>query len=71
LARPILFLVDDDPDVLQSITRDLRREFGERFRVLSAGSGDEALGALRELKLRGEPVALFVVDQRMPRMTGV
>lgn len=71
MARPILFLVDDDPDVLQSITRDLRREFGERFRVLSAGSGDEALGALRELKLRGEPVALFVVDQRMPRMTGV
>lgn len=71
MTRPILFLVDDDPDVLQSITRDLRREFGERFRVLSAGSGDEALGALRELKLRGEPVALFVVDQRMPRMTGV
>lgn len=71
MARPILFLVDDDPDVLQSITRDLRREFGERFRVLSASSGDEALEALRELKLRGEPVALFVVDQRMPRMTGV
>ena len=71
MTRPILFLVDDDPDVLQSITRDLRREFGERFRVLSASSGDEALEALRELKLRGEPVALFVVDQRMPRMTGV
>ncbi len=71
LAKPILFLVDDDPDVLQSITRDLRHEFGEQFRILNASSGAEALEALRKLKLRSEPVALFVVDQRMPGMSGV
>jgi thioredoxin reductase (NADPH) len=71
LAKPIIFLVDDDPDVLQSITRDLRREFGEQFRILNASSGPEALEALGVLKLRNDPVALFVVDQRMPRMTGV
>ena len=71
MPKPVLFIVDDDPNVLQSIERDLRREYGNRFRLLRADSGPSALEAVRQLKLRGEPVALFLVDQRMPEMTGV
>lgn len=71
MAKPAIFTVDDDPNVLQSIGRDLRREYGGRFRLLQTDSGPSALEAVRQLKLRGEPVALFLVDQRMPEMTGV
>lgn len=71
MPKPALFMIDDDPDVLDSIERDLRHEYGERFRLLRASSGPSALDAVRQLKLRGEPVALFLVDQRMPEMTGV
>lgn len=71
MPKPALFMVDDDLDVLDSIERDLRHEYGERFRLLRASSGPSALDAVRQLKLRGEPVALFLVDQRMPEMTGV
>jgi thioredoxin reductase (NADPH) len=62
--------VDDEPAVLAAISRDLRSGFGERFRVLRAGSGDEALEILTELRRRGEPVALLVADQRMPGLSG-
>ncbi|MEP7342128.1 MAG: FAD-dependent oxidoreductase [Acidobacteriota bacterium] len=71
MAKPILLTVDDDPEVLRAVERDLRREYGKRFRVLRASSGDSALELLRQLKLRNDPVALLLVDQRMPRMTGV
>lgn len=71
MAKPAIFTVDDDPNVLQSIGRDLRREYGGRFRLLQTDSGPSALEAVRQLKLRGEPIALFLVDQRMPEMTGV
>jgi thioredoxin reductase (NADPH) len=71
VAKPAIFTVDDDPNVLQSIGRDLRHEYGGRFRLLQADSGQSALEAIRNLKLRGEAVALFLVDQRMPEMTGV
>ncbi|MCI0393146.1 MAG: FAD-dependent oxidoreductase [Acidobacteria bacterium] len=71
MAKPVLLTVDDDAEVLRAIERDLRREYGNRFRVVRANSGEVALDALRQLKLRNDPVALLLVDQRMPKMTGV
>jgi len=71
MEKPALVAVDDDPGVLAAVARDLRREYGRDYRILQASSGQEALAALAELKLRGEPVALLLVDQRMPGMTGV
>jgi thioredoxin reductase (NADPH) len=71
MAKPVIWTVDDDPDVLRAVERDLRRQYGNRYRVISADSGTSALEAVRQLKLRNEPVALFLVDQRMPRMSGV
>ncbi|WP_414564789.1 MULTISPECIES: FAD-dependent oxidoreductase [unclassified Anabaena] len=71
MAKPVLITIDDDPQVLQAIERDLRREYSENFRVLRADSGQAALEALKKLKLRNQPVALLLVDQRMPNMTGV
>jgi thioredoxin reductase (NADPH) len=71
LTKPILLTVDDDPEVLRAIERDLRQKYGGQFRVLRAASGATALETLKQVKLRGESVALFLVDQRMPQMTGV
>src|SRR5713226_9651134 len=71
MAKPVIWTVDDDPDVLRAVERDLRRQYGDRYKVISADSGASALEALKQLKLRNETVALFLVDQRMPRMTGV
>lgn len=68
--RPAIVAVDDEPAVLAAVARDLRRGFGERFRIVRATSGDEALGILRELVARGDQVALLVADQRMPGMSG-
>jgi len=62
--------VDDDPQVLSAIERDLRRNYRSEYRILKAASPHEALDAARQLKQRGTPVALFLVDQRMPEMTG-
>jgi thioredoxin reductase (NADPH) len=70
-AKPILLTVDDDPDVLAAVERDLRRHYGRDYRVLRADAGATALDALRQVKERDEPVALFLVDQRMPEMSGV
>ncbi|HWG85757.1 MAG TPA: FAD-dependent oxidoreductase [Deinococcales bacterium] len=69
--RPIILAVDDEPQVLGAIERDLRRRYGKEYRVLRASSASEALGALDELKRRGEAVALLVSDQRMPHVSGV
>jgi thioredoxin reductase (NADPH) len=71
MAKPVIWTVDDDPDVLRAVEHDLRRQYGNRYRVIAADSGISALEAVRQLKLRNEPVALFLVDQRMPRMSGV
>src|SRR2546421_1295722 len=71
MAKPVIWTVDDDPDVLRAVERDLRRHYGDRYKVISADSGLSALEAVKQLKLRNEPVALFLVDQRMPRMSGV
>jgi thioredoxin reductase (NADPH) len=68
--RPAIVAVDDEPPVLAAVARDLRRGFGERFRILRAGSGAEALEMLRELRSRGDQVAMLIADQRMPAMPG-
>lgn len=71
MARPVVLTIDDDVDVLKSIERDLRRHYADRYRVLSANSGTAALALVQKLMQRGDPVALFVVDHRMPQMDGV
>src|SRR5258707_5432347 len=71
MPKPVIWTVDDDPDVLRAVERDLRRQYGNRYRVMAADSGASALATVEQLKLRNEPVALFLVDQRMPRMSGV
>ena len=70
-TRPVLLTVDDDPSVSRVVARDLRRRFGEEYRVVRAQSGADALEVLRELTVRGEPTALLLADHRMPEMTGV
>jgi len=71
MAKPILLSVDDDPDVLRAIERDLRSQYGAEFRVMSSDSPEGALDLLKELRLRNDGVALLLADQRMPRMDGV
>ena len=71
MAKPTILTVDDDPGVSRAIARDLRRRYGDRYRVLRAPSGAEALEALREVKLRGDPLAVMIADYRMPTMNGV
>ncbi len=71
MGKPVILAVDDDPQVLRAVERDLRRRYAREYRVLRADSGESALDTLGKLKLRGDPVALFLVDQRMPKMTGV
>ncbi|WP_328327561.1 FAD-dependent oxidoreductase [Kribbella sp. NBC_00382] len=70
-TRPVILTVDDDPGVSRSIARDLRRRYAEDNRIVRAESPDQALEALKELKLRGEPVALLLADYRMPGMSGI
>ena len=71
MVKPVLLTVDDDRDVLSAIARDLRRHYGQDYRILRADSGPEALEVLHALKEREEPVALVLSDQRMPGMDGV
>jgi thioredoxin reductase (NADPH) len=71
VTNPAILTVDDDPNVSRAVARDLRRHYGDRYRIVRAVSGPEALTALRELKLRGEQVALLLADYRMPEMNGI
>lgn len=71
MIKPVLLTVDDDAEVLRAIERDLRRKYAGDYRVLRAESGTAAMEILRELKLRNSAVALFLVDQRMPGLSGV
>ncbi|MEA2650939.1 MAG: thioredoxin reductase [Chloroflexota bacterium] len=70
-AKPAILAVDDDAPVLRAVERDLLARYGSDYRIVAAGSGKEALELVRELTRRGDPIALFVVDQRMPAMTGI
>src|SRR6266536_3069866 len=71
MAKPVLLTVDDDREVLRAIERDLRRKYASDYRVLRAESGQAAMEIVRELKLRNNALALFLVDQRMPGLSGV
>ncbi len=71
MAKPVILAVDDDISVLEAVVQDLRRQYGERYRILRAGGGQAALDLCGQLKQRGDAVALIVSDQRMPGMTGV
>jgi thioredoxin reductase (NADPH) len=71
VENPVIVAIDDDPQVLRAIERDLRSRFGSAYRIIAADSGATALDVVRRLKLRSAPVALFLADQRMPGMTGV
>ena len=71
MAKPTLLAIDDDSSVLEAIVLDLRQHFGERYRIVRAASGPVALDVCRQLKERGDTVALLLSDQRMPGMTGV
>lgn len=71
MAKPVLMAVDDDPNVLEAVVQDLRRKYGAEYRVLRAASGQAALDMSSQLKQRGDSVALYLSDQRMPGMSGV
>src|SRR5215467_6256722 len=70
MPKPVILAVDDDPEVLNAVERDLRQHFRADYRVMKVGSGADALDTTRQLKKRGSMVALFLVDERMPEMTG-
>src|SRR6202012_5847048 len=69
--RPVIVTVDDAPGGPRAVARDLRRRYGERNRIVRAESGEQALDALKQMKLRGDQVAVIVADYRMPGLTGI
>jgi thioredoxin reductase (NADPH) len=71
VARPVILTVDDDPGVSRAISRDLRRRYGENWRIMRAESGPDALDALKQLRLRGDQVAVIIADYKMPEMNGI
>ncbi|GAB4027570.1 FAD-dependent oxidoreductase [Spirosoma koreense] len=71
MRLPIIFSIDDDPQVIQAVQHDLRQQYRKKYRIICTDSAQEALESLPELKKKGEEVALFLSDQRMPAMTGV
>ncbi|MEV0580803.1 FAD-dependent oxidoreductase [Streptomyces sp. NBC_01463] len=71
MANPTILTVDDDPAVSRAVARDLRRQYGERYRIVRSLSGSDALDALREIKLRGDRLAVLLADYRMPHMNGI
>ena len=70
MAKPVILTVDDEPQVLSAIERDLRLHFSSEYRIIKSESGAEALETVRSLKKRNTPIALLLVDQRMPEMSG-
>jgi thioredoxin reductase (NADPH) len=71
MPKPVLLALDDDPEVLRAVERDLRKRYADRYRIMRADSGATAIRSLETLKRRHDPVALFLADQRMPEMSGV
>jgi thioredoxin reductase (NADPH) len=70
MNKPVLLAVDDDPQVLAAVRRDLRSRYREQYTVMTAASGEEALATARELKTRGDSLAMIISDQRMPGIPG-
>ena len=71
MAKPVIMTVDDEPHVLNAVARDLQGHYRDDYRIVKASSGQEALETAREFKRRNDSIALFLVDQRMPAMSGV
>ena len=71
MPKPVIITIDDDPEVLRTMTGDLRNQYGSSFRIVPSNSSQQILALLQDLKKRQHYVALFLVDQRMPEMTGV
>ncbi|HNB71654.1 MAG TPA: response regulator, partial [Acidobacteriota bacterium] len=71
MPKPVIVAVDDDPEVLRSVDRDLRQRYGSQYRIMRADSGQAALDLLEKLKARADAVALLLADQRMPGLSGV
>src|SRR5246127_5135662 len=71
MPSPAIVSVDDEPEVLRAVERDLRRKYGKDYRVLGADSGTAAVDLLRQMKTRGDSLALLLCDQRMPVMSGL
>ena len=69
--KPLIIVVDDDPQVLRAVSRDLKKQYRKDYRIISTDSANEALESLLDLKKKGDEVALFLSDQRMPEMSGV
>ena len=70
MANPVILILDDDQTVLNAVERDLRPRYGKEYRIVKADSGASALDVVKRLQERGDTMALFLVDQRMPQMTG-
>ena len=70
MPTPAIMILDDEPQVLNAVERDLRQHYRSDYRIVKSTNGQDALGALKKLKERNTPVALFLVDQRMPKMSG-
>lgn len=70
MVKPAILILDDEPHVLNAVERDLRQHYRNDYRILKASSGTEAIDTIAQLKRRNAPLALFLVDQRMPVMTG-
>ncbi len=71
MKKPIILAVDDDQQVIRAVSRDLRKQYRDAYRIIATDSAKEALESLQEMKNQGQEVALFVSDQRMPEMLGV
>ena len=71
MGKPVILAIDDDVSVLEAVIQDLRRKYGATYRIMRAASGQAALDTCAQLKQRGDAVALFLSDQRMPGMSGV
>jgi thioredoxin reductase (NADPH) len=69
--RPAILTVDDDPGVSRAVARDLRRQYGEQYRIVRAESAPAGLDTLRQMKLRGDRVAVILADYRMPELSGI
>src|SRR5262245_42130141 len=70
MKKPYILALDDDSAVLRAVERDLKSKFASGYRILALDSPEKALGTVRQLTSRGDRVALFLVDQRMPQMSG-
>ena len=71
MVKPVIITIDDEPHVLNAIARDLQAHYQKDYRIVKAGSGEDALETVQEFKRRSDAIALFLVDQRMPGMSGV